>query len=210
STKYTYGVDHNADVRWYSTLWNSHVFKRLENGNILYMTKEEGQDKYNELLEMDMLGKVYNSYIFDIGEYEKTNVVHHDVIELPNGNLLATTHDTESDYIEDEMTELDRETGETLRNFSFRDVFPSEFYEEYDGALAEDGDWFHQNAVWFDDTDNTLLISSRHQDLIMKISYPEGDIKWILAAHEKWPEEFEKYLLEPTNGTVKFPAGHHA
>ncbi|MUV37329.1 Aryl-sulfate sulfotransferase [Lentibacillus sp. JNUCC-1] len=210
SSRYTFGVDHNADVRWYSTLWNSHVFKRLENGHILYITKEEGQEKYNDLLEMNLLGKVYNAYLFDIGEYDKTNVVHHDVIELPTGNLLATTHDTESEYIEDEMVEIDRETGKTVRNFSFQDIFPEEFYKDYDGALAEDGDWFHQNAVWFDDSDNSLIISSRHQDLEMKMTYPEGDIKWILAAHEEWPESFNQYLLEPTNGAVKFPGGPHA
>src|SRR5699024_1179000 len=29
STRYVYAVDENADVRWYSSLWNSHVFKRL-------------------------------------------------------------------------------------------------------------------------------------------------------------------------------------
>ncbi|WP_163969563.1 aryl-sulfate sulfotransferase [Oceanobacillus halotolerans] len=210
STRYVYGVDHNADVRWYSTLWNSHVFKRLENGNILYITKEEGQDQYNELLEMDMLGKVENAYLVQLENYEDTNVVHHDVIELPNGNLLATTHDTSSDYIEDEMTEIDRETGETVRNFNFRDIFPASFYEDYYGASAADGDWFHQNAVYLDETDNTLLISSRHQDLTMKIGYPDGEIKWIMAAHDKWPEEFEQYLLEPQGDSLKFPAGPHA
>ncbi|MBP1971492.1 arylsulfate sulfotransferase [Virgibacillus natechei] len=209
STRYVYAVDHNADVRWYSSLWNSHLFKRLDNGNVLYLTKEEGQDQYNEILEMDMLGKVFNSYLVDIGEYDATNVVHHDVIEFPNGNLLATTHDTDSDYVEDEMTEIDRETGETVRNFSFRDIFPASFYEEYDSVNAEDGDWFHQNTVAFDESDNTLLITSRHQDLNMKMSYPDGEIKWLLAAHEEWPEEFEQYLLEPVND-VKFPGAPHA
>jgi arylsulfate sulfotransferase len=209
STRYVFGVDHHADVRWYASLWNSHLFKRLENGNILFLAREEGQDQYNEILEMDMLGKVYHSYIVDIGEYDRTNVVHHDVIEFPNGNLLATTHDTDSDYVEDEMTEIDRETGETLRNFNFRDIFPASFYEEYDSVNADRGDWFHQNTVAYDETDQTLLVTSRHQDLNMKMSYPDGEIKWLLAAHKGWPEEYEQYLLEPVND-VKFPGAPHA
>jgi len=209
STRYVYAVDENADVRWYSSLWNSHVFKRLNNGNILYITKPEDQDQYNELLEMDMLGKVSNSYIVELKNYEDTNIVHHDVIELPNGHLLATTHDTDSDYIEDEMTEIDRETGETRRNFSFRDVLPGKFYLGYDGNTDNEADWLHQNAVWFDETDETILISSRHQDLIMKLAYPSGDIKWILAAPENWPEDYEQYVLD-ADSEVKFPAGPHA
>lgn len=210
STRYVYAVDHNADVRWYSTLWNSHVFKRLDNGNILYITKEEGQDEYNEVLEMDMLGKIDHSYLIQLDDYEDTNVVHHGIIELPSGNLLATVHDMESPYIEDEMIEIDRETGETVRDFNFRDLFPEDFYEDYGGALSDDGDWFHQNAIWYVEEDDSILVSSRHQDLIMKLSYPDGKVDWILADHEKWPDSYEKYLLEPKGDDFKFPAGPHA
>ncbi|WP_106495892.1 aryl-sulfate sulfotransferase [Lentibacillus sp. Marseille-P4043] len=210
SSRYAYAVDDNAEVRWYSTLWNSHVFNRLENGNLLYITKEEGQDKYNDLLEMDMLGKVSNSYIIQLGDYEKTNLLHHDAIELPNGNLLTTTHDVDSDYIEDEMVEIDRKTGETVSDFSFRDILPETFYQDYEGPAADEGDWLHQNAVWYDETDNTILMSSRSQDLVMKLSYPEGEIKWILAAPEFWPDDYEQYLLDPKSDEMKFPGGQHA
>ncbi|ALX49692.1 aryl-sulfate sulfotransferase [Lentibacillus amyloliquefaciens] len=210
STRYAYGVDHNADVRWYSTLWNSHVFKRLDNGHILYGTKEKGQNQYNEMLEMDMLGKVYNSYLIQLDDYPDTNVVHHGMIELPNGNFLATVHDMASPYIEDEMIEIDRETGETVRDFSFRDLFPEDFYEDYGNVFSDDGDWFHQNAVYYVEKDDSILVSSRHQDLIMKLSYPEGEVDWILADHEKWPDAYDQYLLEPKSDDFKFPAGPHA
>ncbi|WP_209300557.1 aryl-sulfate sulfotransferase [Lentibacillus salicampi] len=210
STRYAYAVDHNADVRWYSTLWNSHVFKRLDNGHILYATKEEGQNQYNEMLEMDMLGNVYNSYLIQLDDYEDTNVVHHGIAELPNGNLLATVHDTASPYIEDEMIEIARETGETVRDFSFRDLFPEDFYEDYGGVFSNDGDWFHHNAIWYVEKDDSILVSSRHQDLMMKMSYPEGEVDWILADHEKWPDAYDKYLLKPKGDDFKFPAGPHA
>ncbi|MFC4558205.1 aryl-sulfate sulfotransferase [Virgibacillus kekensis] len=210
STRYAYAVDYNGDVRWYSTLWNSHVFQRLDNGNLLYLTKEKGQKQYNELLEMDMLGKVYDSYIVNLEDYPDTNVIHHDAIELPSGNILATVHDMEAPYIEDEMIEIDRETGKTLRDFNYRDIFPEDFYQEYDGPGEDDGDWFHQNAIWYDNRDDTILVSSRHQDLVMKQTYPEGEIKWILAAQEKWPDSYERYLLEPIEEDFKFPGGPHS
>ncbi|GAA0606721.1 aryl-sulfate sulfotransferase [Virgibacillus siamensis] len=210
SSRNVYAVDHQANVRWYSTHWNSHVFQRLDNGHLLYITKEEGQNKYNEILEMNMLGKVYNSYRINLDNYEATNLVHHDAIELPSGNLLATVHDTDSNYIEDEMIEIDRETGKTVRDFSFRDVFPESFYQEYDGPSEDEGDWFHQNAIWYMESDKSILVSSRHQDLAMKMSYPEGEVEWILAAHELWPDSYERYLLEPVGDDFKFPGGPHA
>lgn len=210
SKEYLYGVDDNADVRWYSSLPSSLVFKRLENGNVLQATEYEGQAQYNEIIETDMLGKVINAYTVDIPGYDGGNMVHHDIIELPNGNFLATTHEPDSDYIEDEMIEIDRDTGKTLRQINLKDVFPEDAPDEYDGKRAEKGDWAHQNAIWFDEEDNSILLSIRSQDLIMKLSYPEAEIQWVLAADEKWPEDFKDYLLDPGNEDIKFPAGQHA
>lgn len=207
--KYLYAIDSNADVRWYSTEPIKAAFDRLENGHILFATQDEARDKYNELVEMDKLGKVYNDYVIQIDGYDDTNLIHHDVVELPSGNLLATTHEPDSEYKEDQMIEIDRETGETRRFINDRDLFPAEAYEEYSGKNAEDNDWIHQNAIWFDEDDQSVLISARSQDSILKISYPDAEIEWILGAHEDWPDSYDQYLLEPI-GEVKFPAGQHA
>jgi len=204
-----FAVDGNADVRWYSSLPGRLIFNPLSNGNYIQITKKPDADQYNDLLETDLLGKVYNAYEINIEEYERGNLIHHDVIEVPSGNLLATTHEPNGEYIEDFMHEIDRETGETTQEINVRELFPSEAYEEYDGKNADLNDWFHQNAIWYDESDNSILISGRSQDLIMKMSYPDAEIKWILAEDEEWPEDYEDYLLEPIND-VKFPAGQHA
>lgn len=207
--KYMYAVDDNADVRWFTSLPMKLAFNRLENGHILFASQDEAHDTYNQLLEMDMLGKIYNAYIVEIDGYDRGDIVHHDIIELPSGNLLATAHEPDSKYVMDQMIEIDRETGKTLRFINERDLFPAEAYEDYDGKNAEDNDWIHQNAIWFDNRSESILISGRSQDAIMKVSYPDADIEWILAAHEDWPESYDDYLLEPI-GDVKFPAGQHA
>lgn len=208
---YLYAVDENADVRWYSSLRSRLIFTRLDDGKYLQTTRKDDEDQYNELLELDMLGKIYNAYNIEIEGYdeEKDNLIHHDVIEVPSGNLLATTHETNSDYEQDHMHEIDRETGETTQEISLRKAMPDEAPDDYDGKNAEDGDWIHQNAIWYDESDNSILISGRSQDIIMKLSYPEGEVQWILGADEEWPEEYEEYVLEPV-GDVKFPAGQHA
>ncbi|WP_431800433.1 aryl-sulfate sulfotransferase [Halobacillus andaensis] len=210
SGEYAYGVDSNGDVRWYSSMPNSHVFQRLENNKLVFLTqKVEQSGQYNLILEMDMLGQVsFGSYI-DVTNFENWGVVHHDVIELPNNNFLATDHDG-SGYIEDDMVEIDRESGEMVDELNMKDIFPEEMYEDYDGPSSEEGDWFHQNAVWYDEYDEDILVSSRHQDAIVDMGYPDGEVEWILADHEGWPEEFEDHLLEPQGEDFKFPGGPHA
>lgn len=217
STKQAYAFDTNGDVRWYSTRYNSHIFKELDNGNLLYLTKESNDaNTYNVLLETDYLGKIYKRYDFsnasatnETGQSEgETTVIHHDGIELPNGNLLLTVSDG-SQYIEDTMIELNRETGEIEKTIDLKDLLPESFYEEYDSTSREDGkiDWFHQNSVDYDESDNSIIISGRNQDTIMKIDYDTKEIKWIMGDSSGWPESYQKYFLA---GTVKASGGQHA
>lgn len=217
STKRAYAFDANGDVRWYSTRYNSHIFKELANGNLLYLTKESNDaDTYNVLLETDYLGKIYNRYDFssssasnDTGESEgEMTVIHHDGIELPSGNLLLTVNDG-SNYIEDTMIEINRETGEIEKTIDLKDILPESFYEEYDSTSREDGkiDWFHQNSVDYDEADNIIIISGRHQDTIMKIDYSTNEIKWIMGNSSGWPESYQKYFLD---GDIKVSGGQHA
>lgn len=217
STKRAYAFDANGDVRWHSTRYNSHIFKELTNGNLLYLTKESNDaDTYNVLLETDYLGKIYHRYDFssssaanDTGKSEgEMTVIHHDGIELPSGNFLLTVNDG-SNYIEDTMIELNRETGEIEKTIDLKDILPEAFYEDYDSTSREDGkvDWFHQNSVEYDEADNSIIISGRHQDTIMKIDYDTSEIKWIMGDSSGWPESYQKYFLK---GDVKASGGQHA
>lgn len=218
STKYPYAYDTYGDVRWYNIRYNSHVFQELENGHILYLTKaDNSDDTYNELVEMDYLGKYYKIYelnsdnAINEGKSEEMTMVHHDAIELPSGNLLLTVNG-DTNYIEDIMIELDRETGEIVKTIDLKDLLPSEFYEEYDETTRDDGkvDWFHQNAVVFDESDNSIIISSRNQDLIMKVDYKTSRIIWIMADEEGWPDDYKQYLVAGTGDSFKYTAGQHA
>ena len=152
STKRAYAFDANGDVRWYSTRYNSHIFKELDNGNLLYLTKESNDaDTYNVLLETDYLGKIYHRYDFssssaanDTGKSEgEMTVIHHDGIELPSGNFLLTVNDG-SNYIEDTMIELNRETGEIEKTIDLK-IFYRSLLRDYDSTVVRtEVDWFHQ------------------------------------------------------------------
>lgn len=216
STKYAYGVDSNGDVRWYSTKYNSHVFKELKNGHLLYLTKyDNADDTYSLLLETDYLGKVYHAYSMTTeAESEQSgssskSAIHHDAIELPSGNLLLTIND-DTKYMEDTMIEIDRQTGEVVKTIDLKDILPEEFYKDYKARSDGKVDWFHQNAIWYDESDDSIIISSRSQDTVMKIDYDSTKIKWILSDKEGWPDSYKKYLLNPIGDNFKYPAGQHA
>ena len=60
-----------------------------------------------------------------------------------------------------------------------RDGFNEPIAEPGTGALAHD--WTHVNAVVHDPRDDSLLVSVRHQDWILKLDRETGDIAWRLG-----------------------------
>ena len=207
---YPAAVDSNGDVRWYSSMMTSHNFKRLENGNNVMVTLEEGHETYDHLNEEDMLGRVHQSIEMDMENVHVPSAFHHDTIILPNDNYLTLLHDGSGDYIEDEIVELDRETGEVVHRINLKDVFPNEVYEEYEGNGEEEGDWAHVNTVTKLEDEDAILLSARNQDMTIKLTYPEAEIDWILTPPEDHHEEIEGYVLESIDEDLKYPAGQHA
>lgn len=219
SSKQPFGIDADGEIRWYSTDYAQHIFKQLSNGHILLMNKKNNSELvYNDLNEVDYLGRVYQEYHFKstTGTNEssvnsdETTILHHDVIELPNHNLLATVSDG-SKYIEDTMVEISHKTGKIVKVIDLKKILPQEMYTQYNSTKRSDGkiDWFHQNSIEYDTSDNSIIISGRHQDMIMKIDYKTNKIKWIYSGKKDWPDEYKQYLLTPTLNT-SITGGQHA
>ncbi len=196
----TIAIDSNGDIRWKINLSASHIFKRLEDGNFLMYDEVEKNTKAGgqRLLIVSPLGEVITSYNIPY-------FIHHDVVVLENGNFLVTADDN-SEYIEDFMVEINSKTGKIVNEFSFRDVFPQSMIDDYK-KTNNSTDWFHQNAIWMDE--NSVIVSSRNQDITMKLSYPEFKIQWILSDSEGIDSSLEEFLLKPI-GDVKFPGAQHA
>lgn len=182
-------VDSNGDIRWILDYPIYHIFQRIENGNML-LKKSDGSGFY----EMDLLGKIYN-------QYQDVNNIHHDVIELPNGNFLTTS--SHKDTVEDRLIELDRDTGKVVWDFDLSNVFQTDRYLE-EGYY----DWFHLNSMAYDNSDDSLIISGRHYGTA-KISYPSGELQWILTPITSPEEDGDAYLL-PLDEDFKQPSTQHS
>ncbi len=56
--------------------------------------------------------------------------------------------------------------------------------------------WAHVNSVDYDPSDDSIIISSRHQSAIVKIGR-DKKIKWIFASPEGWKKGWKEKLLTP-------------
>lgn len=202
STGYTAAYDINGDVRWYLSdnfCWD---IKTLKNGHLILSTNRLVNNPYytTGLMEMDYLGKIYFEYSLPGG-------YHHDVFELPNSNLLVASNDFESGYVEDYIVEVDRETGKIVKSWDLKDILnmedaKSENWVEYD--------WFHNNAVWYDEKTNSITLSGRHQDAVINIDYETGKLNWIIGDNTNWSEEYQKYFFKPVGNNFEWQWSQHA
>ena len=201
SKGYTAAYDTNGDVRWYlndNFIWD---IKRLNNGHILLSSNRLINNPYytTGLVEMDLLGKIYYEYSLPGG-------YHHDVVELPSGNLLVASDDFNNNTVEDYLVEIDRSTGEIVKTIDLKEILQiestgNENWTEYD--------WFHNNSVWYDEKTNSVTVSGRHQDAVVNIDYSTNEINWIIGDNTNWDKKYQKYFLKPTND-LEWPWSQHA
>ena len=202
SSGYTVAYDVNGDIRWYLTNYALWKVDRLENGNLLLSTERLVNSPYymTGMYEMTLLGKI-------VKEYSLPGGYHHDYYEMPNGNFLVASDNFSSGTVEDYIVEMDRNTGEIVKTFDLTKILnkedgKSENWTQYD--------WFHNNAVWYDEKTNSITLSGRHMDAVINLDYETGKLNWIIGDPTNWSEEYQKYFFTPVGDDFEWQWSQHA
>ena len=103
---------------------------------------------------------------------------HHEVIEKePGGNLLVLTSSIQS-HFEDKIQEIDRQTGEVVNELVLDDILDCEYVNR--------ADWAHINTVSYQPESDTILISARDIESVIKLNWTTKKIQWILCDPRCW------------------------
>lgn len=191
--------DQTGEIRWFL---KSHIHKqltRLSNGNFLLGSPEIIKDESLGFIEIDLLGKIYNSY-------NLSDSYLHNYIELPNGNILYSTTNNR-------VIEFSLKTGEVIKTYDInqilKDVDPNilnSLEEKFDLESLKD---FHLiNSLDYDTTTDSILVGIYHYSTLINLN-KNGKINWMLANPEYYSSKFSEYLLKPTNENFVYPMGNH-
>jgi arylsulfate sulfotransferase len=174
--------DDEGKVRWYLDLSFAgkmvSPFQRLNDGTLLMVSR-------NVIYEFDMLGKPLKETTIN-----SNYGMHHDVVELPNGNLLICVGKKnnfillDDNYVvsdSDFIILFDKKESKIIREW---DVAKLLDVSRNDLNFFRPGDWLHMNGLAFDEKENSIIISGKNQGLI-KISW-NNKLQWILAPKRNW------------------------
>lgn len=188
-------LDSEGVVRWYMGVAETPIpgpaatmagVQYLDDGTVLFQ-----QNGSNFIIDE------FGSVVAQFDPEKAGHLFHHDVVRLPNGNILAMGFSFQDvDYggsegvlhvAGDSLTEFAPD-GEVVwrwdtfdhmdpqrRREGFDTVFPP-IYDPDTGELCKD--WTHGNGLHYIAEDDSILMSFRHQDWVIKIDHSTGDIVW--------------------------------
>lgn len=144
-----------------------------------------------------------------------TRLDPHDLRRLPNGDIIglkATSqlgpiplgpwqeHYQSLGYIADGIAQEVNWVGQKIIIFDHLsnevvwewDPFLHYSIDDYDNhydtwwSLGWGYDWLHSNSVYFDDINNEIYFSNRHISRVAKISFPDGNVQWMMGLPEEY------------------------
>ena len=240
-------VDASGEVVWYheADRYITDLF-RLGNGHLMYIGSVNGVR--STIVELDLLGNTVAQWhpraLKDAGlensTFVDTDTFHHDVVELPSGNLLALSTEVRSyenfptsaadrnaptttrGLAGDVIIEFQRD-GTIVREWKLLDLFDpyrigygslgGGYWRATYAQLMEDpdlADWAHTNAIVYDAVDDAIIAALRYQDAVVKLDAATSEVRWILGPPGGWRAPWDEHLLAPRGELAWAYHGHGA
>lgn len=210
-TSIPYMVDADGEIRWVLE-WSNHPklnhwggqcgLMRMKDGNYL-----GGDINNKQLVIVNVLGELQKSLnLEDLGFS-----FHHELkVTADQKVLIAVTKndakiaDNSNARIFDFVAKLNPESGTVISLWDLTTMLDSsritfakrpDVYDELPKVDVQSRtNWCHNNGVE-EMRDGSILCTGRWQG-IFKYTHA-GELKWIIAPHNEWKQEYHKYLLTP-------------
>ncbi len=220
---FTIIVDSAGEVVWYSPV-GGNVTTRLPNGKLFYSGTDPDTGE-RDPYELDMLG--VSKRIVDL--QDPGTHLHHEMFLTERGTWLSLTSEAvevpnyptsttdpnaprEMASIEDQYLVEFMPDGTVLNAWPLTNLLdPTRIgYLSLGNTRRGNKGWSHSNAALHDPRGDSIIVSVRHQNAVVKIDRTSGDLKWILGNHANWGPAFQPFLLTPVGEPFAWQYAQHA
>jgi len=214
---YSIIVDNEGDVVWYSTSGGQDGMRRLPNGNLLQLDSSE----------LTLLGELISPRVLDVPGL----FLHHDLFPAESGEFFSLSYNivsvdnfptseidpnapTETTNVYSDIVVELLPDGSLANSWDLTDIIDSSRIG-YDSTkpgfpFFDIPDWSHSNAVAYDSRDDSIIVSVRHQDAVIKFARETGQLVWILGPHDNWAPEYQPFILTPVGTPFEWQYHQHA
>ena len=212
-------VDGSGEVVWYSARPSTSDIRQLEDGNLFIPLT-------TSFVEFNLFGDtiktwnvpgglnidLHDGVVTDHGTILYLNDATRSVTNFPSSSTNPNAPHQTTNVMYNRVIEISTTNSSLLNMWSPIDRLDPRRIDYLTflipNALGVDCE--HANAIIEDPRDDTLIISMRHQDAVIKFYRSTGEIKWILGPHENWGPQWQPYLLTPVGSPFQWQYGQHA
>src|SRR5439155_7889385 len=172
-------IDTDGAVRWVGTGATVGVFSSAFFANGIYIASNPpSSSNTTGLARIELDGT--STFLHDYTNWGVTSTNHHNIDPGKRGIILEVNT---SGQVESMIMEVDA-FGAVLRTWKLADIIRSAMIAGGDDptqfVYPAPNDWFHNNAVTYRASDDSLIVSGR-EDFVICIDYQTGAIKWIFG-----------------------------
>ena len=211
-------VDNAGEVVWYNVAPSTADVRQLPNGD-LFMPWT------TNFVEMNLLGQTVNTWLVPL---KPLGINAHDGVPTDHGTILYLSTATErvdnypssmtnplapltaTNILYEKVVEISTADASVLNTWSPVNVLDPRrityMIDFWEGAMDSE----HINAVIEDPRDDSLIVSVRHQNAVVKISRDTGELRWILGPPANWGPEWQPYLLTPVGTPFVWQYAQHS
>ena len=179
--------DQEGELRWFLT---SGIYKQittLSNGHFLLANIND-----STLIEIDILGKIYNSY-------ELNNPYLENYLELPSENIIYATDNAK-------LIELDLKTGKAVKTYEIFKILSKVDANHMNNIKEKFGEI---TSLTYDAKNKAVIVGIHNYSTILSLDYKTSKINWILANPTYYSDKYTDYLLKPTGNDFTYPIGNY-
>lgn len=213
-------LDSSGEVVWYSPAGGFDI-RQLANGNLFAALT-------STFVETDLLGRTVRTWhppAQPLDPHDGVPTDHGTILYLQNALQTVTDFSTApydpsvargtADIVHQKVIEMSAEDDSLIQAWAPVDVLDPRRVSYLiasltDGLPSFGWDTEHANAVIEDPSDDSLIVSMRNQNAVIKFSRSTGQLKWILGPHENWGPAWQPYLLQPVGTPFAWQYGQHA
>ena len=212
-------VNSGGEVVWYGNVPAISDVRLLENGH-LFMPSPS----VTNIQEIDLLGNLVKAWHappgFSVDDHDAVPTDHGTILFISGATEVVTNYPTSvtvsnapratATISYQKIVEISAADASLINTWSPITVLDPRRISYLVGKIGSVWDSEHVNSVIEDSRDDSLIVSMRMQNAVIKFSRATGQLKWILGPHENWGALWQPYLLNPVGTPFVWHYGQHA
>ncbi|HEV2211299.1 MAG TPA: aryl-sulfate sulfotransferase [Verrucomicrobiae bacterium] len=217
NTNYQAIIDNTGQVVWYSPVNSFLEIRQLTNGDLFISS-------LTNFMELNMLGELVQSWVVPtnllVNLHDQVLTDHGTILYMsdtstvvsnyPTSTTVATApRTTANNVIYQTVVELSATNGAVLNVWPLINLLEPNRITYLTSLGPPVWDSEHGNGLIEDPSDNSIIVSLRHQNVVLKFSRETGQLVWLLGPPQNWDAPWQPYLLTPVGAPFEWEYGQH-